>query len=433
MIEETQDWKSWFRENCKSGDTVGNWDGGSDSGCVYCEIEEIPKEVEAAFVDAANDLLGYYSWSGGFHSCGQIKFENDEDGIRLEFEGNEVSYEDFESEKSEEWETAISDEIYSRILRLENDVIVLFEGNQSEEELEETPQSFFIRLKDGVQPEGYAELLENIRQQIGEYIDDFSTDSTDKLEISVALDAEKSPAKIKIFADSATHRSEGRFEVINLVPEESGPEILYVYKGVPNITRELLLRLVKTTSENLDLEKTSDQMLEAMKMLKNFKLDHVVGTSEWYKLKLLEPADTHKYKDLRTKKIIFAAIRPEKFFAFHASQGDLALLDHRTLNIAGSPTEYWLYNCGDVLDGEKDSRRVRANVLKCICPSTGKEHWIMVGPWQQTVQEALTFIFGSPSSEAEIIRQGDILFCRKNENAEKFGGFDPEKQIVAHA
>jgi uncharacterized protein YehS (DUF1456 family) len=427
MSEKNREsWQKWVMRNCYDQQIVANWDGGCDSGGITSNLDNIPEDLEFDFIDACSELLGYHSWAGEFYSSGEIRFSKTQRA--LEFQGTETIYDEYVVVSSDVDEIKISPEISEKILELENNDIIIYQDQESDEIFQEIPESFFIKLKDGIQPEGYTELVEEIRQKIKTHLNSFDLE---KIQILVELDKKELPTKIIFSVSVSEFYNENKFKFMDLSPDEKiDSSIKYVYQGVPNLTRELLLQLVKTTGETSDLSE-SEKLELASKTLSTYNLDHVINTLEWRNLKTLKPSDSQKYKDYRVKRLIFQSIRPDKFFSYHLEQGDLIEIDHRVFNIFKEKTEYWLYNCDKALD--PNNKDVRANVLKCYCPSTKKEHWIMVGPGQKTILDALSFIFGSPSRDTKIIRHGDILFCQKYETTDKYGPFDPERQVIAQA
>jgi hypothetical protein len=185
-------------------------------------------------------------------------------------------------------------------------------------------------------------------------------------------------------------------------------------------------------------------------------VDGILNT--WDLTPVYTPSDSTRpeFKTLPYKRLLFWAVRPEKFFptcdptllAEYSDEVVEPVWDRDGVESSRVRTrKYAVYSVeadaiGSNPDGMSDHR---VGVLQCWCPSTGKEHWIMVpsdavrpryGTEQNTPKEivnsALAYVFfgvvarwsGSSLqamlSGKAIYRQGDVIFRREDPSMPRY-------------
>lgn len=71
---------NWLNQLHEDGNEIKLlWDGGSDSGWVYFEVdgESVDNEYSRALVDAMDDVLDYGSWAGEFNANGEAIYDSE--------------------------------------------------------------------------------------------------------------------------------------------------------------------------------------------------------------------------------------------------------------------------------------------------------------------------------------------------------------------
>lgn len=188
----------------------------------------------------------------------------------------------------------------------------------------------------------------------------------------------------------------------------------YTLQGVNRLTRDEFLRVIRTRFDGE--QENAVAVMQRLLPAKPELLEELLQA--WETIPVYTINDVQKEQRRSWLRLLFWAIRPERFFP-HCNP---ELLDHCRQEVdepvwtpAGELSrrqrvrEYWLYRVrGEYLGTSED-----VSVLKCLCPSTGQEHWIMLDPRNTDLPETLSRLFGThDNAVAAVQRQGDILLRR---------------------
>lgn len=238
-------------------------------------------------------------------------------------------------------------------------------------------------------------------------------------------------------------------------------EATYSLQRVSGIPADIFMRLIRTRFQS------DDDMEGVDRFLRDFEGDPIVDKikEQWSSLEPYRPEDSTLpfFAPIAHKRLLFWAIRPELFFQTCQRQLVASYEDIVSEPIWGRdgvsstrtrPRRYEVYVVDtDELGIPSDQLAVsdKVGVLRCWCPSTGREHWIMVpslvlfGYGQNTplgetprdiVNNVLAYVFfginnrWSSRETLKVIsghylyRQGDLIFRRADRSAPVYPDVD---------
>lgn len=166
---------------------------------------------------------------------------------------------------------------------------------------------------------------------------------------------------------------------------------------------------------------------------------------QWYEISPIAPAESANHEDLAVKRLLFWAIRPERLFPSLSP----TLMDTYDREVPGPVWDkdgnesqrtyrrrYELYQVDPAKLGvTAETGSSYINVLRCWCPSTGNEHWIMLqsrgdryvcdvegNSAKNAAADLLristysTYAYRDCKGTDAIYRQGDIVFRSDNQS-----------------
>jgi hypothetical protein len=188
-----------------------------------------------------------------------------------------------------------------------------------------------------------------------------------------------------------------------------GTGFKYSVQAANNVDEDLFLRIVRTRFQD-----DQDGLAEFMEPYSETPAFSRL-TAEWETLVPLSPADSAEHASVILKRTIFWAIRPERYFP---QTNPVQIATHtddvirRVLSADGEITEVPWRRTYNLYEISSQALGVDSSVLalQCWCPSTGKEHWIMLANY------VLPYVL-RPSSAYGGQAGGDVLTPDKQREA----------------